>query len=597
MEEIPSLSALESCGDKGLPGEIRENDLERQADPTATMTCTVWNDLRVATEVELGSQWQIMYPEAQLKMAVGSMDVQPQLSVRLRDDSNVCGTCAVVPGATLQLSNSFGDFGHQARKHFQEEQAAAEEESRLRKQRQAEIDQELNVEVTQAILRKQKCAILSIFLCMCIFLSAMISCTGASFNATELQGVGLAVGLLLLFGCATCGIFGLGAAAGGLDLAKGQVQDSVRANPQLRQYQLVARGDDWTILMGLSCFGFLPCISLGCMVAMTAAIVLDGYGRLLALLWSLVALVMCCGGVFGWMTEEGSWKQRADSALAAAFLFPFVWPYFLLQNCGCMDSFASFLLKPPERLLNAAVHTTHEHTIVFEGNVLPKRETVCSWPGKYATAWDELVAGSRHDDISAAVVFLPEGSKHFGLHDPIPAKPDLQDLHGDCWCTPLYGERKPWGCRWWSKWIANIELAASQECTLVVYYFNSMKGNGKVENFSTAGKEHLRREAILRCKDDFLKSKGFRDALEAGLKHLLKEKGPDSSSPYSREVHRLFLATLSKEDQQFLEASEGLGNSQKAEVAWLERNGYPYIEKEVRELESSSPKAIGQATE
>ena len=33
---------------------------------------------------------------------------------------------------------------------------------------------------------------------------------------------------------------------------------------------------------------------------------------------------------------------------------------------------------------------------------------------------------------------------------------------------------------------------------------------------------------------------------------------------------------LPKEDAEFLEASEGLGNSQKAEVAWLERKGYSY---------------------
>ena len=123
-----------------------------------------------------------------------------------------------------------------------------------------------------------------------------------------------------------------------------------------------------------------------------------------------------------------------------------------------------------------------------------------------------------------------------------------------------------------------------------------MKGKGKVKDFTTAGEEYVRREAIFRSKDAFLKSDNFRNALEAGLKYLSKEQGPDSSSPYSREVNRLFLATLLEEDRQFLEASEGLGNSQKAEVAWLERNGYPYIEKEVRELASSSPKALGRAT-
>ena len=40
----------------------------------------------------------------------------------------------------------------------------------------------------------------------------------------------------------------------------------------------------------------------------------------------------------------------------------------------------------------------------------------------------------------------------------------------------------------------------------------------------------------------------------------------------------LFLEWLPDEDREFLEASEGLGNSQKAEVTWLERKGYSYTE-------------------
>ena len=37
-----------------------------------------------------------------------------------------------------------------------------------------------------------------------------------------------------------------------------------------------------------------------------------------------------------------------------------------------------------------------------------------------------------------------------------------------------------------------------------------------------------------------------------------------------------FLAWLPEEERHFMEASEGFGNSQKAEVAWLERKGYAY---------------------
>ena len=60
-----------------------------------------------------------------------------------------------------------------------------------------------------------------------------------------------------------------------------------------------------------------------------------------------------------------------------------------------------------------------------------------------------------------------------------------------------------------------------------------------------------------------------------------KDPREDSSSQYSQEVQRLFLAWLPEEERHFMEASEGLGNSQKAEVAWLERKGYAYTEVEV----------------
>jgi len=85
-------------------------------------------------------------------------------------------------------------------------------------------------------------------------------------------------------------------------------------------------------------------------------------------------------------------------------------------------------------------------------------------------------------------VFLQEGSRHFGIHETIPK---TEELLGDCWCTPLYGEQKPWGCRWWTQWIQNLEEAIKKSSELQVYFFQNMKGKGKVESFATAGAEHL----------------------------------------------------------------------------------------------------------
>ena len=49
-----------------------------------------------------------------------------------------------------------------------------------------------------------------------------------------------------------------------------------------------------------------------------------------------------------------------------------------------------------------------------------------------------------------------------------------------------------------------------------------------------------------------------------------------------RTNHQLFVASLSDAERQYLEESKGLGNSQKAEVAWLEKRGYAYEELDVR---------------
>lgn len=70
--------------------------------------------------------------------------------------------------------------------------------------------------------------------------------------------------------------------------------------------------------------------------------------------------------------------------------------------------------------------------------------------------------------------------------------------------------------------------------------------------------------------------------MNSGLEELSKGKREDSSSQYSREKDRLFLHWLPPDDRQFLLDSRGLGESQKAEVAWLERKGYPYEEVDVK---------------
>lgn len=354
--------------------------------------------------------------------------------------------------------------------------------------------------------------------------------------------------------------------------------------------------NDKRIVVPLVCSCLVAIAGVVCSVAMMEAYSADGF------VWPIAILILVPAAVLGLMValvvaEKFDEPGCLKSFYGGLFSICCIW-----WCCHSGLEVEKFVGQPSGGLLERALVKTNLRTIVFKGKIIKDRQTVASWPGKYESAWESLVGGAKGADVSAAVVFLPNGSKDFGKHDPIPSK---YRLRGQCWCIHLYGERKPWGCRWWSLWIANIDRAIALGATLVVFFFSGRTGKGKVQNFETAASEYMRREEILGRKEEFEKSGAFLNATKAGLCKLSQEKGPDGSSSYSREVHRLFMLWLPEHDRAFLEQSEGLGNSQKAEVAWLDKMGYSYvekeissyIEKEISELASTSPKAFGRASE
>ena len=54
---------------------------------------------------------------------------------------------------------------------------------------------------------------------------------------------------------------------------------------------------------------------------------------------------------------------------------------------------------------------------------------------------DKVVALGEQKRISAAVVFLPENTLHYGQHSS-----------DKCFCKEMYGELKPWGCKVSERW-------------------------------------------------------------------------------------------------------------------------------------------------
>lgn len=131
-------------------------------------------------------------------------------------------------------------------------------------------------------------------------------------------------------------------------------------------------------------------------------------------------------------------------------------------------------------------------------------ECIVSFPGRYPEGWLECVEGSH--DMSVACVFLCDKDDGLGDHAP-------EDDCRRCYCKDLYGlcppgavpakkttdcrnfesfgyknkeecdrngGRPKWGCAWFQKWRDNVETAVSRKQKLIVYFFPGQVEQGRV---------------------------------------------------------------------------------------------------------------------
>ena len=497
----------------------------------------LFNDLKAAVEVNSSKGPSVLYPGKNMKF-----DGMPLgLEVSLRDDPSIHAICQEFAGAQLWMSSgAFGNFASEVQHFMEQENVSIQREERLKEQRNRDLGKKAYWAAWGPFIRLNSClwGVVLLFLVMCL--------------VVRLESYAVAVALCLGAGCLCCCTGQISYASIMFFAPKSDGAQRVAADLSGQEVDVEESWLERCLMFFLVLFPpfCLPVVAFVCLVVMTVMYGIHGFPWAAALLWIPVLLLLAFFiAIFK--------SEKIGNAYDAVFAWIFGDNHELEEEGG----------------LNLT-----DHTIVFEGKILPGKPCVSSWPGKYESAWDALVQKSRRGHLSAAVVFLPEGSRHFGIHDKIPT---AENLPGACWCTPLYGEEKPWGCRWWTHWVQNIEEAMEKGAELEVYFFHNMKGKGKVENFSRAGAEHLRREQIWGRQKKFKQSQEFKSAVTAGLEELSKQKCGDGSSQFSREEHRLFLSWLDQEDREFLISSEGLGNSQKAEVAWLQRKGYPFTEVEV----------------
>ena len=132
-----------------------------------------------------------------------------------------------------------------------------------------------------------------------------------------------------------------------------------------------------------------------------------------------------------------------------------------------------------------------------------------------------------------------------------------------------------------------MEKAVPLGQRLQVYYFEGRRGQGKVASWAACREDAMRRDTFWPRRRAFLSSLPESEKVRlSGLSSRLRDDaaGERPGSERGDAEEALFMASLSASDRAYLEGGKGLGNSQKAEVAWLEREGIPYEEVDVRDL-------------
>ena len=289
----------------------------------------------------------------------------------------------------------------------------------------------------------------------------------------------------------------------------------------------------------------------------------------------------------------GSWAAHSDEIPPTLVTLDVSFQVFNVLLLSGMVGAIPMNLETLQRLAELSGFGLASARVAFPGHISRSAaDCVVSFPGKYSDLWDKAVSRvAREDAFSLACVFLTDAASGLGRHANNPETP------GKCWCQQIYGrvpastylsvveinsaesqnhdqtlafkradaeamgqrllikqhqgdieweqelaealkdaearcieneDRAPWGCQWFEEWKRNVDRAAELHQALHVFYFEDSKGKGKMP-WDLLSNEKARHDA---------------------------RKG------------------------------SGLGASQTAEVAYLDKIGLSYVEHDIMEFEA-----------
>ena len=340
---------LEKPGE--VPGELMEDQKQAPVE--------LFNDLKAAVELNSTKSRRVLYPRRSMTFE----DMPLPLEVSVRDDPSIHGICKDYDGTQLFLSSgAFGNFGSEVETFIEQEDVSIQREERLKEQRIRELGIKANWAALGPCLKLNSClwGAMLLFLVICL--------------VVRLESYAVAVVLCLGAGCLCCCTSQMSFAS--IPFFGSKYNGANKVARDLSQGQEV--DVDFSCLEVFLIL-FPPCLCCSafvCLVVMTVMYGTQGFPWAAASLWLPVLLLLAF--VFAYSRSE-TIEKAYDAAV-----------------------FDRIFGKLDELEKEGGLSLT-DHTIVFEGMILPSKACVSSWPGKYESAWDALVKESRRGNLSAGV--------------------------------------------------------------------------------------------------------------------------------------------------------------------------------------------------
>ncbi|CAE7335706.1 GIP [Symbiodinium sp. CCMP2592] len=239
--------------------------------------------------------------------------------------------------------------------------------------------------------------------------------------------------------------------------------------------------------------------------------------------------------------------------------------------------------------------------IAFPGRLNPQSEDcVVSFPGKYSQQWDKAVSTAKtQQGFSLACVFLTDRASGLGEHVENP------DAPGECWCHAIYGQLPA------STYLAVVDVRPeSAGCCQVLGGLGRQGLSQQDLEFKRADAEAMgQRLVVRRNQADWEWERELREAEEDARRRCAENQGLAPwgckwFEDWRRNVQRAVELKQSlhvfyfegrtgqgkldwdqlpcQEAKERVRLESGLGASQTAEVAYLDKMGYAYVEHDIR---------------